>query len=960
MLSIAQHGYAEHGCEYSELFLEYTDNIITMKFKFSLFFWPGFLFFLTLNFFTACISLPPKKVATEEESFWSLLEKGDTEGAKNLFLGKENIDTVDKDGRTPLHAACDMEDSGLALFLVSLGADTGKKDRSGRYPLDIAMLMGNQEMVAVLAQAGANILAKGSLSLSPFEFALDGRQHLLAALLNNNNIDSIDDGQRSLLQIAVIKGNLDAVNLLLEKGARLDHRDLAEKTALDNAFQYSDSQKHAEIAERLILAGATSKDKNFSWFIPAVRSANYNVRLDDSLTPIHFAARYGYTGYIRFLISGGADIKAKTASGSTALHEALRAGKIPAAQILIDAGSEINARDAKGNTALHIVMPQGTREDGMRLLLNSGADPDIKDGFGDSPLHIAIRLNMHASIVRLLLEKGADLNVRNSAGQSPLHMAIEQEREQIVDILVSRGADIFVTDIQGVTPFDIAIFKSAKLTEKLLGATNINASDNKGNTLLHIALAAHAPTDIIRLLIDRGITISARNKEGETALHIAVRDNLKDSGELLLVRGADLFANNAEGISPLYLAAYAQAGFPEWFLNTVSMEARDGQGNSILHYIANYRRNNLIPLIIQKGINVEIKNATGETPLFSAVKGDSPSTVQTLIDNGADPLARDALGNTALHAAVRWNVKGAIDSLLQAKIDINARNMSGKTALHEAVRLGIADIEIVLENFGADVDARDSQGNSPLHEAIQAGQIASIERLLNQGSNPSMRNSRGDTPLHIAVGMGRQDICTLLLAKAASIHSKNANGVSPFTLAIIANQGLATVLLTKDRIFQSDDNGNSPLHLLILEKASVDLIKKVAKLGIRVSDQDAQGKTAIRLAVEKNLLEQTQALSAIGSNFFTLAEDGQSALSLVLKKDLNWLKALFLEGKIKAKDELGNTALHYAAYLGNEAQISYLLDAGAEKNARNVSGETPADLARRWKKTANEAVLLKK
>ena len=942
------------------------ENGITMKASYTLSL-PNRLYsplLATILLLSSCLSLGQQK-QEEEPTFWSLLDAGDTEGARQLFMGRENIDTTDSEGRTPLHAAIELDNEALAQFLISMGAPLSTLDSNKRSPLDIACMRGNINTMRLLAEAGADILLEGALSMTPFDYALEGlategRLSTLEALITPENINTRDEGGRNLLQRAVLKGKKTAVELLLEKGADPALVDKAGKTALDSAWLRTDSEIHAEIAELLIQKGARSDKPGFAWFLPAVRSANYNVRLEDGLTPLHFAAKNGYDGYISFLISRGADIKVKNSAGSTPLHEAIRAGHLGAARLLINAGSDVNTRDAKGNTSMHLIMPLQTREEGMRLLLEKGANPNTKDNFGDAPIHIALRLNMSTEILTLLLSHGADINLRNSSGQSPLHTAIELARKKHIPTLLEQGADIFATDIKGITPFDLAIGMGRELTKTLLTEKNITSSDNRGNTILHIALEAKAPGEIIRLLLEEGVPISSRNKQGETALHIAVRDNHKEAGELLILNGGDLFATDANGINPINIAAFSKTGFPDWILNSVSMESRDGQGNSILHYMANWRRDELIPVLIARGMSADMRNATGETALFAAVKGDSPSTVEVLLDAGANPLARDSLGNSALHAAVRWNAREAAITLMDKGIDINARNMSGKTALHEAIRLGMSDLEMILVNAGADFEARDSLGNTPLFEAVNAGLAAPVERLLEVGANPSSRNTAGDTPLHQAVALGRSDIITLLLARGASIHSKNATGVTPFTLSLMANQALSTVLLTKDRLMQTDDEGNSPLHLAIKEGASVELVKELIKMGARVWDPDARGKTAIRIAVEKDMRDQVQALSAAGANIFTSAEDGESALSLVLKKDLSWLKALFLEGDIKSRDELGNTALHYAAYKGSPEQILYLLEAGADTNTRNVAGETPADLARRWKKGDNETLLLKK
>jgi len=52
----------------------------------------------------------------------------------------------------------------------------------------------------------------------------------------------------------------------------------------------------------------------------------------------------------------------------------------------------------------------------------------------------------------------------------------------------------------------------------------------------------------------------------------------------------------------------------------------------------------IIPLLVQRGISLEMRNATGETPLFSAIRINAPSTVRVLLAAGANIQARDKLG----------------------------------------------------------------------------------------------------------------------------------------------------------------------------------------------------------------------------------------------------------------------------------------------------------------------------
>jgi ankyrin repeat protein len=60
---------------------------------------------------------------------------------------------------------------------------------------------------------------------------------------------------------------------------------------------------------------------------------------------------------------------------------------------------------------------------------------------------------------------------------------------------------------------------------------------------------------------------------------------------------------------------------------------------------------------------------------------------------------------------------------------------------------------------------------------------------------------------------------------------------------------------------------------------------------------------------------------------------------------------------MRTVDMQGNTLLHYAASEGNAGLIQKLLELGADKKAQNLAGETPADVAVRWKQSGSVALL---
>jgi ankyrin repeat protein len=860
--------------------------------------------------------------AHSSDSIWTALENKDSEKARTFIVGSTDINATDDQGRTPLYRAVENKDAELAAFFIAKGALVDKADKQGQTPLGVAAANNDAACAAILVQAGADIHHTMPDGKSPAQLAVERDGVFLESLITEDSIAAVDQNGNNILDLALADPNLKV---------------------------------HAESARTLILADAVPANRVnsiYTYFAPAVLNANYNYRINDGITPLHAASRGGHIGFMEFLIEQGADVNIKNASGSTPLHEAVRSGKIDAIKKLLTHNVDINAQDARGNSVLHLAIrdvPLDTHREIVNILLaQPGINPSLWDEYGDSPLHATITLNKDPEIIKVLLKKGSDVNVRNIEGKTPLYMAIEQNRPQYVSVLLEGNSNLFAADNSGVTPFEKALFERTDLLSYLITPATVLQCDGDGNTLLHMSVRKGG-LDTVQMALDKGSRIDARNKLGDTALHLAVRQNNELVGKTLIARGASIFALNAASESVLYLAFHATGGIEEWILTPETIVARDGLGNTVLHYAAQWKMNN-IPQIVQRGADVEAANATGETPIFAAVKADSPATINTLIAVGALVDARDKMGNSALHAAVRYNKKNSALSLIAAGIDINAHALNGKTPLHDAVRLGISDVETVLTSKHADLEVRDAEGNTPFMETVKAGQFASAERLAKLGADTNTRDNAGETPLHVAVGLGKLDLTTLLLGRGASIHARNSKDMTPFRIGLSGSTDMVTLLI-KNRATVVDDYGASPLNIAIQDRAPLDVAKTIVSAGARLSSIDSRGRTPLRIAVDNRDWSVAQYLTEAGSDVFSIAGDRKTPAEQAISLGEVAVKALFSGKAISAQDNSGNTVLHYAAQSGNRSMVTLLIDLGADKMAKNIAAERPVDVAQRWKKT---------
>lgn len=107
-------------------------------------------------------------------------------------------------------------------------------------------------------------------------------------------------------------------------------------------------------------------------------------------TALSLASKAGQTEAVKLLLGAGAATDYADATGKTLLMYAVDRGSIGVAQVLIDAGVDLNANDEWGNTALHHAA-NTDNSDMTRVLLAAGADHTLVNRLGQTPEIIAFR-----------------------------------------------------------------------------------------------------------------------------------------------------------------------------------------------------------------------------------------------------------------------------------------------------------------------------------------------------------------------------------------------------------------------------------------------------------------------------------------------------------------------------------------------------------------------------------------
>ena len=906
-------------------------------------------------FISACASV------VSQPSIQELIVQGRYDEAKEIFKTKTDINAADENGDTALHVAARVNEADLVSFLIIKGADTEIRNSEGDTALHVAIKNDAIDAAKVLAIVHGDIFAKDANENTALELALAKGPEWYEAMITSQSGEIRDVDGESIVHYFVKTRDEKAIERCIDVGVPLSVRDNYGLTPLDLAFKSAENAASIRIAAQLLLAGATPVRGNFAYFEDAVRTHNMILRFNDGQTPLHIATIDGHTGIVDYILKENTAVRivdilaAQDISGATPLHEAVRYGRVDIARLLLSAGAKVNAMDSIGKTPILLIIPAGAQNEMYPLLIKSKANVNQKDMYGDTVLHVATMANAPVNTLALLVSNGASVNERNKEGVTPLALAIETKHSEQVRFYAQNGADVYAEDMQGNTPITKALESDTKeMLQTLITASNVASTDSSGNTALHIAISKDAPIDYIRYLVETGADVNARNKNGDSVLFITVQKNRRDAGDLLLEKNADIFATNTQNNSPLRLALTRGGEVQDWLINSKTLNSTDGSGNTPLHYASEWHLNDAVVALIQKGAKLDAQNANGESAVYSAVRGgdDSPSTINILVSNGLvidskDKLGRDNLGNTPLHAAVKWNAFSSAKTLVALGVDVDAQNLSGKTALSDACRSAKKDMAILLIRSGADINATDATGRTVLMDAISSSNEDMVRLLLQYKANVQVQEMSGRNAYHEAALTGNIGIINMIRKAGGNPLARDSSGETPFSLVLESDIGVIQAVLGNDTTI-SDSDGNTPIHIAVQKHAGTRTLTQLLNIGYPASQRNGKGLTALNEAVAKNEKNQALVLLEYGADPYLATTSGENALTAAFKtKNMEILDAIAKYNSTKS-DRQGDGILHYAARYADREIVEHLVSLKLDKTAKNITGETPAQMALRW------------
>ncbi len=191
----------------------------------------------------------------------------------------------------------------------------------------------------------------------------------------------------------------------------------------------------------------------------------------------------------------------------------------------------------------------------------------------------------------------------------------------LIPVLASAGAyeDMEEAMIRGDSGTAINLIKRG---------VDINTVDKAGNTLLIQAVRRDVP-ELFDYLLLRRAKLNVRNRNGETALSIAAYTGKLQYVQRLIEAGADV---NFYGWSPLTYAAYnGHTAIVDYLLKRgAEINATTENGSSALFFAARFGHIEVIKLLLKNKADPSLANENGDTAIDWALKSDNTDIADLL------------------------------------------------------------------------------------------------------------------------------------------------------------------------------------------------------------------------------------------------------------------------------------------------------------------------------------------
>ena len=454
-----------------------------------------------------------------------------------------------------------------------------------------------------------------------------------------------------------------------------------------------------------------------------------------------------------------------------------------------------------------------------------------------------------------------------------------------------------------------------------------------------ITAAAGGDTARVRTLVAEGVDVDGRRADGATALLWASHRDDLELVDLLLRAGADVNAADDNGVTPLERAAEnaSPAMVEKLLAGGASTRAARTSGLTPLMTAARTGHPGVIETLLRHGADVNAVTAeTRSTALMWAVAGSHPAVARALLAAGADPHASTFDGFTPLLYATHNGDVAMAEILIAAGVDVNDTGADGTHALVYAIVIGRDAFAMHLLERGADPNAS-MGGVRALHAA--AGSVTTWHGDWRRRHGDSRRRSPfGRRGLHASRAL---PLVEALLARGADPNARISASAMLMDYIGYPRKGAFEPFACGT----GDLRGATPLWVAaheanrptVPEGAAADYVRDSAAIIRALLDTGADQ----HLTTDDGTTPFMAAAGLGRSTYRPRQPRGERSPSAEAA-----VRVLLEAGaEIDRVNEADFTALHGAAFRGLDEVVTYLVEQGADIDARDFKGRTAYRLA---------------
>eukprot|EP00026_Physarum_polycephalum_P007897 Phypoly_transcript_07968.p1 GENE.Phypoly_transcript_07968~~Phypoly_transcript_07968.p1 ORF type:complete len:522 (+),score=112.25 Phypoly_transcript_07968:235-1566(+) len=341
----------------------------------------------------------------------------------------------------------------------------------------------------------------------------------------------------------------------------------------------------------------------------------------------------------------------------------------------------------------------------------------------------------------------------------------------------------------------------------------------------------------------------------------------------------------------------------------------------------------------------------GSTYLMAAVRANRIDLVNLLLEHGANPNLLDDFDKTAMHYAVSLGSKELFEILIKSpKADVNQVINNNNALLQVLMSEGKQDWGQIMVDAGADINLHTQDLATPLIQTLAAGQTDSAKWLIGLGADIKT-GFDGISPLCFAASSNLVEVMALMMEKGASL-AKGEYITTPLHAAA-RNHKLEALKFCLEKGVDVNAEDHEEETAIMQGSGSIEIVNLLLEKGA-VIDSTKPMRYLFNAATNGSSKSLHLFLDTYKMDANTTNEDGQTALFEAATVDAcdstnstEHIEVLLRHGadpNIK-ETKRGTTALLYAVFNRKTANISKLLQAGANPNAQDSSGLTPLHMA---------------